>query len=265
MIDLTRDGYVTVLPLFKDIEHSRSFVFSLFEGNHTGKVFVDRREKPSAVLLALTCEFWCLGGRDDNAAFNQAIHEWVLSALKSGRNYVLFLPFSEAWRSRLAELFKEQGIMTITRSAFDFDLQCFQRQHVGWRERIPAGFRVEPYDRHLAETGGGLAEFWGGIDRFMTHGLGYAVLHGDEVASRCHTVLRGDGEAEISIETREPYRRQGLATLAVCAFIEGCLQKGLKPEWSCWSNNSASIALAHKLGFVPKADVRISYFHAEKQ
>jgi RimJ/RimL family protein N-acetyltransferase len=262
MIELTRDEYARTIPLFKDIDHSRSFVFSLFEGNHTGRVFVDRREQPVTALLALTCEFWCLGGRDDNPIFNQALHDWVYANLKPDGNHVLFLPFTEAWRGTLAELFKDRGIMTIKRSAFDFSPERFKRQQAGWRERIPPGYRIEPYDRGLAETAGGLAEFWGTIDNFLAHGLGYAVLDGDEVLSRCHTVFVGDCEAEISIETSEKHRRQGLGTLAVCAFVEGCRPRGLRPEWSCWSNNAASISMAQKIGFVPKADVQVSYFYA---
>jgi RimJ/RimL family protein N-acetyltransferase len=264
MIELNHDEYVKVRPLFDGITHSRSFVFSLFEGNHSGRVYVDDAAFPQTALLALTCEYWCLAGRDDNPEFNQWLHDWVLANLKPGDNYIFFLPFTEPWRNRLTELFKTQNIITITRAAFDFNPERFQQLHAVWRERIPAGYRIVPYDRALAETAGGLAEFWGSIDHFLAHGLGYALMKGNEAVSRCHTVFVGDCEAEISISTDEKYRRQGLGTLATCAFIEACLQHGLKPQWSCWSNNAPSVAMAQHLSFTSRPDVRISFFHVNK-
>jgi RimJ/RimL family protein N-acetyltransferase len=153
--------------------------------------------------------------------------------------------------------------MRIARAAFDLSLEGFRQSHARWQSRIPEGLAVRRYDRALTESAPGIVEFWGSIDAFLQHGLGFAVLQGEETVSRCHTVLAGDGRAEISIETQEAYRRQGLATLACCAFIESCLDGGLRPEWSCWHNNAASIALAEKLGFERAPDVPVVYVHQE--
>ena len=43
------------------------------------------------------------------------------------------------------------------------------------------------------------------------------------------SIYVGGGEAEIDIRTDERYRGRGYARLTACAFIEACLEKGLRP------------------------------------
>jgi RimJ/RimL family protein N-acetyltransferase len=148
--------------------------------------------------------------------------------------------------------------MHIVRNVYSIDQERFTPR-ADWRAHVPTGCHVQRYDRALAESAGGIAECWGSIVRFLSHGLGYAVLKGDEVVSRCHTVLVGDRRMEISIETAEPYRRKGLAMLAACAFVEHCLQAGLHPDWSCWLPNEASGKLAEKIGFKRETDVPVIF------
>jgi RimJ/RimL family protein N-acetyltransferase len=76
----------------------------------------------------------------------------------------------------------------------------------------------------------------------------------DELAVVCSSVCVGGIEAEIDIFTDEKYRQQGLATIAACAFIEESLSRNLTPNWACWPEREASVALAKKLGFVEQLD-----------
>ena len=52
---------------------------------------------------------------------------------------------------------------------------------------------------------------------------------------------------EIEIDTREDYRRQGLAYVCGARLILECLDRGLYPSWD--AQNKASVALAEKLGY----------------
>jgi len=256
MHELARTEYVQLRPLFGDIAHCRALVFSLLEGNHAGRAFVDRPENPSVAFLALTCEFWFVAGDAGNNGFLRTLRDWALSELRPPSGQMFFFPPDLAWQQALQGLFADLQPMVIARIELDLDMERFEQQ--GWRHRVPAGFRVQRYGRALA-TGLGLEAFWGSLDRFLARGYGFAVLHGDEVVSRCHTVVVGDGRAEISIETTEPYRRQGLGGLAACAFIEHSLEQGTRPVWSCWSTNTPSVRMAQKLGFATQADVPVLY------
>ena len=258
MVELSREDFGIALPLFADSTHSRSFIFALFEGNHMGRVFVDRTDRPSVALLDLVCEFSLVKGKADDAAFNAALQAYLAMKLTQDRQHLLLVPFSDDWRALLQAMLGEHQLMTISRSVFAITPERFAA-HQDWRARVPPGFAVRRYDHALAASAGGIAEFWGSLDNFMAHGLGYAVLKSNEVVSRCHSVLAGDGRMEISIETSETYRRRGFAALASSAFIEHCFNHGLKPDWSCFTANAPSVALALKLGFMPQPGVQLIY------
>lgn len=257
MFELSRDDFGRALPLFKDVPHSHSFVFSLFEGNHTGRAFANHPQQLTAAVLDLACEFTFVAGEVGDGAFSRALQDDLLAKLRAGK-FLFLVAFTDAWRDLLQGMLTGENVLNITRGMFSINRTQFA-PHANWRVRIQAGFTVKPYDRALAESANGINEFWGSVDQFLAHGLGYAVLKGDEVVSRCHTVLAGAGHMEISVETAEPYRRQGLATLAACAFIEHCLDHGLHPDWSCWTANAASLALAEKLGFSREPDVPVIF------
>jgi GNAT superfamily N-acetyltransferase len=257
MHKLNQEQYPNAWPLFKDVPHSRTFVAALFEGNHKGHILADDPVHPTAAMLELICEFTFIGGATTNAAFNAEVRAH-LQALLAGGKYVLLMPFNDTWRSLLREMVQGYKVLDIARSVFSIDAEGFA-PHAGWRTHIPDGFTVKHYDRALVESASGVVDFWGSAEHFLSHGLGYAVLKGDEVISRCHTVLAGNRGMEISIETAEPYRRQGFAFLASCAFIEHCLQEDLRPDWSCWMVNEPSIRLAEKLGFRREADIPVIF------
>lgn len=256
--ELEKTAYAKARPLFQAMEHSQLFAAAVFEGNHVGRIFVDDPEHPTAALATLACEFHYPAGRTDNAAFNTALRSQILSELVSAEGDLLLFPTSEAWRNTLDALFADFKLLHVARKAFTFDQECFKAKHAGWQNRISEGYTIRRYDRCLAENTE-LEDFWGNLDNFLAHGVGFAVMKGETVISRCHSVMVGNGEAEISIETAESHRRRGFATLATCAFVEYCLAHHLRPAWSCWDNNIPSQILAQKLGFNHPVDVPAIY------
>ncbi|HOU16176.1 MAG TPA: GNAT family N-acetyltransferase [Anaerolineae bacterium] len=258
LYELEKTTYPKIIPLFESTGYSQLFVDAVLEGHHVGRVFVDDPQCPAAALVAPLCEFFFLAGQADNAAFNQAMRERILAEFVSPDGDLLLFPTSAVWQSALEALFGDFKLLRVARKAFTFDPERFAAKHATWREQIPAGYTIRRYDRKLAEETE-LTDFWGSLDNFLAHGVGFALMKGDEIVSRCHSVMVGGGEAEINIETAEPYRRQGFATLAACAFVEHCLAHHLRPAWSCWDNNIPSQILAHKLGFNRPVDVPAIY------
>jgi len=56
--------------------------------------------------------------------------------------------------------------------------------------------------------------------------------------------------AEVGIYTAPDHRGKGLATAAVAAAVEHCLQRGIDHiGWHCWSPNEASFRTARRVGF----------------
>lgn len=146
------------------------------------------------------------------------------------------------------------------------------RPPLDWRERVPAGFAIRRIDADSATRlqadliAGGIGpwfdQVWGSIPQFLEQAFGFvAEWEGDGdpfIAANCRAVRwqameKGinEGVAPIQVSTRARFQGQGLATLVCAAFIEHCLESGMTPEYSCEEENTASAALALKLGFVP--------------
>jgi GNAT superfamily N-acetyltransferase len=56
---------------------------------------------------------------------------------------------------------------------------------------------------------------------------------------------------DVSIDTLEPYRRQGHAASCVRFVIDRMRERGKEPVWGGLEDNTASMRLSGKLGFVP--------------
>ena len=79
------------------------------------------------------------------------------------------------------------------------------------------------------------------------YGLGAAILKDGELVSGASSYTSYRGGIEIQIDTREDYRRQGLAYICGAKLILECLERGWYPSWD--AQNPGSAALAQKLGY----------------
>jgi RimJ/RimL family protein N-acetyltransferase len=260
MFTLPPESYPSVRPLFDPLNHNRAIVFSVLEGLNPGAVYVDRLENPRAALLASITGYNYLAGQVDLEDFNAALVQRLTGDLKPAEDYMLLLPCTEAWQGAISSLWADAPGEWGARLEYDFPAQS-PFTPGAWHRDVMAGYTVRPFDRELASQIPEVINFWDSLDHFEQCGLGVAVLHGGHMVSHCISVLVGSGLAEISIETRDSYRRLGLAYLAARAFFDACQPKGLIPHWSCWDYNTASQQLAEKLGFqfVCRAPVRVFF------
>lgn len=239
MIELKRSEFAFAAPLFAGIDHNVPIVFSVLEGTAAGSVFVDDPGCPRSAFVAVGGAFSYVAGDETDDAFGRALVALIFEDLLPSheeQELVLFA-FTDAWRAKLDTLLTPKGAIRIHRKAFSFDA-AHAPDFRSWRSRVPTGCRMESI---------GLVE---GDPRF-----GVRLMKGHEVASECTAVFVGRGEAEIDIHTDENHRDLGLGVLTAGAFLEECLGRGLRPNWTCWPEREASIALARKLGFVEQEDV----------
>lgn len=261
--ELSATAFHKVVPLFAAMEHNRAALFSTIEETSPGRVLVDHTEHPATACVEAASSDLYLGGKASDSRFNRALQHLlttdIMPRLSSGTQiaHLMLYSASEGWRTALDHLLKEHGGRRITRTQFTFCHQRFASLR-GWRECIPDGFHITMAGRGLAEKIPGIVELWGSIDRLLSDGFFFCVMKGNAMVSRSGSVFVGEGKAEIGVETAEPFRRQGFATLAACACIEHCLEIGLLPQWGCFYN-SASGGLAQKLGFVEEAGTEVNY------
>jgi RimJ/RimL family protein N-acetyltransferase len=239
MIELKLSECALAAPLFAGIGHSVPIVFSVLEGTAAGRVFVDRADRPRSAFLAVSGAFSYVAGDETDAAFGRDLVALIFDDLlpsQEEQELALFA-FTDAWRAKLDQLLAPKGAIRIHRKTFAFDA-ALAPDFGQWRGRMPAGYRMESTALAVGDP------------RF-----GVRLLKDDEVVGECTSVFVGRGEAEIDIHTDENHRKFGLGTLTASAFLEECLSRGLRPNWTCWPEREGSIALAKKLGFIETADV----------
>jgi len=233
------------------------------EGSHPGRVFVDRVEQPTAGLVCARAGigYYFLAGQP-SAAFVEELPGLFASDLIPAQKAALNNPevilfyASPLWQAPLFTRLASCKPVAIAKKRFvlpDHALSALR----GLQENLPNGFHIAPYSPGLFAAHPDLAEeavlFYGSTGGFLDRSLGLCILEGETVASTCHAVFTGAGEAEISIHTNPDYRRRGLGFQAARAFLLNCLQRQLKPIWGCWPENAASVGLAARLGFIEDA------------
>ena len=77
--------------------------------------------------------------------------------------------------------------------------------------------------------------------------MGVVILKDGEPVSGASSYSSYNDGIEIEIDTKEEYRRQGLAYICAAALIVECLKRGKYPSWD--AQNLWSVALAEKLGY----------------
>ena len=78
-------------------------------------------------------------------------------------------------------------------------------------------------------------------------GLGVVILKDGQLVAGASSYTTYKDGIEIQVDTKEDYRRKGLASVCSAKLILECLEQGLYPSWD--AQNKGSLALAEKLGY----------------
>ena len=84
-------------------------------------------------------------------------------------------------------------------------------------------------------------------DEYRRLGLGAVILKNNRIVSGASSYGRYQDGIEIEIDTKEEYRRKGLAYICGAKLILECQKRNLYPSWD--AQNKWSAALAEKLGY----------------
>lgn len=84
-------------------------------------------------------------------------------------------------------------------------------------------------------------------ENYRNMGIGAVICKDDIIVSGASSYSRYKEGIEIEIDTKEEYRRKGLAYICGAKLILECLERNLYPSWD--AHNSGSVALAEKLGY----------------
>lgn len=211
-----------------------------------GCVYANGTKNPTAAA-ALLGDFGFLAGQADTD---------FLLALKKDvcrKNFIILVPQNTSWNAAIEACYGDD-CRRVTRYAFQkggesFDPSKLERLAGG----LPAEYRLTMINRqwyaccqktHWCRD---LVAQYKSFEEYAKWGLGVLVLRGSVPVSGASSYSSYRFGIEVEIDTRQEYRRKGLAAACGARLILECLKRNLYPSWD--AQNAWSAALAQKLGY----------------
>lgn len=210
-----------------------------------GKIYGDDLNNPTAAMAVLG-DFTFFAG-EPNAE---------LVSYKPGfctGDFMIMVPQNAHWESMITQIYQKRAKI-ISRYAIKkepdiFDLEKLARA----ASSVPKGYELFMIDERLYQMC--RAEAWSAdlVSQFPDYeayrrlGIGAVICKDHVIVSGASSYSRYCNGIEIEIDTREEYRRRGLAYVCGAKLILECLKRNLYPSWD--AHNTGSVALAEKLGY----------------
>ena len=248
MIKLEKKDYSLVSPLFNNVTNSRPLIFSVIDGNMNGQIYADNGTNPKTALVILEDMFFISG--EKNTLFCEEIYELMTSSIfpSAREKYFDLYCMTDELQIEIEKLFAKKITGKPIRKTFEYSDEVFKNR-INWKDMLPEGFCMEIIDEPFIAKYNYDKAFW----HPSTKRFGMALTKSSEVVCECIACFVGGSQAEVSVDTKEAFHKQGFAELTCTAFVEHCCSLGYTPNWGCWDFREGSIALAKKLGFVEKS------------
>lgn len=213
--------------------------------NVMGCIYTDSPEAPESAMAVLG-DFCFLAGKPNK--------EIVLYRPEGKqRDFAIIVPADKEWGALIEACHREQA-RKITRYATKkepgiFDEEKLQRAV----DALPEEYTLQMMDERLfrycreIEWCRDLVSQYEDYGLYQRYGLGAVILKNGEPVSGASSYSAYNGGIEIEIDTREDFRRKGLAYICGAKLILECLERGWYPSWD--AHNTGSLALAEKLGY----------------
>ncbi|MEG0440361.1 MAG: GNAT family N-acetyltransferase [Solibacillus sp.] len=232
----------------KKIEEAPTFVFSLLDSTIKGTVLADSTNYKSFLFQTDSGLYYVAGQLPDELFLKNLVSVFEASVNK-GKRFTLFSP-TPAWNQAIENHF-DKRVRKIQRYAFSFDLITYKNRK---RNEINE-YNVIKINQYLIEhclefDKKYYDEYWGSVGNFLGNGIGFCVKDKEKIISEVVSIFKSNNYAEIDITTDLSYRGKGLASIVAEKFIDYCLSENIQPRWDCDVDNSASINLGSKLGFI---------------
>lgn len=218
----------------------KTFVLSCVQ-NIMGKIYVDNSCDPKSVLAVLG-DFY----------FPAGIPNQLLLSKFDKKEYRIIVPENKYWEILIENSYKERAVKIVRyalKNEKGFDIEKLENI----KNSLSEEFSLKEIDKNIFNLC--LKENWSRdlVSQFETYekykniGLGFVILKDNEIVSGASSYSRYEKGIEIEIDTREDYRRNGLAYICGAALILESIKRGLYPSWD--AHNRESLALAEKLGY----------------
>lgn len=244
MIELTKDEMHCLRQFYN--ENLDVVILSCIEGN-MGEAWVDDKTEPTRAIVIVADFCYLFGAVDDNED-DINMKRLLDKALRK-----IIVIFHNSWialiEKHYVNRFKKFKRFSIKREPY-----VFQRNILSsYIKAVESNFEIKRIDEDIyykALNDAFMADCcsnFSSIDSFLNYGVGYVIMCDNEIISGASSYSYCKGSIEITIGTKEEYRRKGLALACASKLILECLDNNIYPRWD--AVNMESVALAEKLGY----------------
>ncbi len=232
----------TIEKLFEGWEET--LIWSCLDGS-MGKAFSDNPENPQSAQIIIG-DFCFFAGKP-----NKELIENFPKDYKSA--YLIMIGRDEEHNKLIEKIYKEKA-NKVSRYAIKkeydvFDKDKLQRIINNLDKNIELRLIDEEIYNELRKNqwSKDLCSQFNNYEDYKNRGIGVAAIVDGLVVSGASSYTVYKKGIEIEIDTREDYRRRGLALACGAMLILECLKRGLYPSWD--AQNKGSVALSEKLGY----------------
>lgn len=233
-------------------------------------LFVNDADHPTVALLCPKRDNICLiAGECDR----QAIRDLVEHAVAAPGACPDPIMFCAATRQLEDLIVSEFGPAIGPIPAVSYRFGHSQLQWIrSWSERVPTGCTLRQIDAALAvqmtQVDPSFPGLWPDAQEFASQGVGFCLFQQDRPVSVAYSAFAPRKMLEMAVATVPDSRGRGLSPLTCCPLIEHCLEHEIAPFWTTLAWNTASRAVARKLGFtneMPHHWLKWTPFHAMRR
>lgn len=253
IIQLHGSDRALAAPVFAGMDDTT--ILSCIQNYPGSHVWVDNSEKPTCAHVLMggekegACGFSFVAGDHTSTAARELIAAWP----RENTGYCTIVPENESWAALIEEIFSSaprqtRYAMSKTEHYFDMDnLRSLARSPAPELliQRIDAAMYDKIYLNDWSRDQ--VANFPDGA-AFERMAVGFICLCGNDIVggASCYSVY--DGGIEIEVDTREDFRRRGIARACAASLVLYALEHDLYPSWD--AANLMSVGLARSLGYV---------------
>lgn len=231
-----------VEAIFDDWQES--LIWSCLQ-NMMGSIYADSQEKPSSAM-AILGDFCFFAGLPQEELVKYKPNE-------CNKNFIIMVPQNDKWAVYIEHGYGDKA-KKVTRYAIKKEPDVFDREKLQDVIRsLSPEYSLRMIDEkiyHLCrenEWSMDLVSQYQDYDTYKQLGIGAAILKDGVLVAGASSYSRYQDGIEIEIDTKEEFRRKGLASVCGAKLILECLERNLYPSWD--AQNKWSVALAEKLGY----------------
>jgi hypothetical protein len=238
--------------LFNPTDPAMLHCFAILEGNAIGQIFTDHPHQPTWGLVYEKASSRLYMGGD---VYYPSLRKLLLRLRQHENIRIGMWPEDPRW-----QLLPR----TADHTGFTLDFSNRQPHHAKVSGLvIPAGYELKPMDLSMFEHSAGKSHYlslFGSSHQALMLGRGFCLTSSNMVLSEAFAGPSAHGTVEITASTHTNHREKGYATLTCAHLITDMEQQGYRTFCSCTSENSASIALARKLGYQTEREYRFMHW-----